>query len=92
MSSIRISRRGAPGPAWACRSPRTSLKALAERSPEAMLALLLLPLILFAEGTAERVPLPKARISAILYPLVLAGVAALPAALAVLVTYVMAHA
>ena len=51
---------------------------------------MLLPLILFADGTARRVPLPKARISAILYPLILAGIAALPLALAVLVAYVTA--
>ncbi len=58
--------------------------------PEARLALLLLPLIFFAEGTANRVPLPQARISAFLYPLVLAGLAALPVALAVLVVMVTA--
>jgi len=66
--------------------------ALAEGAPESRLALLLVPLILFAEGTADRIPLPRARISALLYPAVLAGVAALPLTLAVLVTYVMAHA
>lgn len=64
--------------------------ALGHGHPEARLALLLLPLIFFAEGTANRVPLPKARISALLYPLVLAGLAALPVALAVLVVTVTA--
>ncbi len=59
---------------------------------DARLGLLLVPLILFAEGTAGRIPLPKARISAFLAPLVLAGVAALPLILAIIVVYVMAHA
>jgi hypothetical protein len=66
--------------------------ALAQTHPEIRLALALIPLILFAEGTARRVPLPKARISAYLYPLVLVGIAALPLALAVLVAYVLAKA
>jgi hypothetical protein len=66
--------------------------ALAHGHPAARLGLLLVPFMFFAEGTAQRVPLPKARISAILYPLVLAAVAALPVALALLVTYVVAHA
>jgi hypothetical protein len=66
--------------------------ALARAEPEARFALLLVPLIFFAEGTARRVPLPQARISVILYPLVLVGLAALPLALAVLVTYVTARA
>jgi hypothetical protein len=64
--------------------------ALAHGHPETRLALLLLPLIFFAEGTANRVPLPQARISALLYPLVLAGLAALPVALAAFVVYVTA--
>lgn len=64
--------------------------ALGHGQPEARLALLLLPLIFFAEGTANRVPLPQARVSAFLYPLVLTGLAALPVALAVLVVYVTA--
>ena len=58
--------------------------ALSQRDPGTLIGLALLPLILFADGTAKRVPLPAARISAILYPLVLAGVAALPLALAAL--------
>lgn len=65
--------------------------ALAQARPDIRLALLLLPLIFFAEGTAQRVPLPAARVSALLYPLVLAGLSALPLALAVLLAYVMAH-
>jgi len=59
---------------------------------DARLGLLLVPLILFAEGTAGHIPLPKARISAFLGPFVLAGVAALPLILAIIVVYVMAHA
>ena len=66
--------------------------ALAQAQPETRPALVMIPLILFAEGTALRVPLPKARISALLCPLVLAGIAALPLALAVLVAYVLAQA
>ncbi len=62
--------------------------ALGQGMPQTRLALLLIPLVFFAESTAQRVPLPKARISTILYPLVLTGVAALPCALAILVTYV----
>lgn len=64
--------------------------ALASTHPAVRPALLLLPLILFADGTARRVPLPKARISAVLFPLVLAGVAALPLILAAAVAYVTA--
>jgi hypothetical protein len=66
--------------------------ALARAQPEARFALMLVPLIFFAEGTARRVPLPQARISAFLYPVVLVGLAALPLGLAVLVTYVTAKA
>jgi hypothetical protein len=43
-------------------------------------------LALFADGTARRVPLPKAGVSAILHPLLLASMALLPLALAVAVT------
>ena len=63
--------------------------ALAQTKPDVRIALVLIPLILFAEGTAQRVPLPEARISTFLYPLVLAGIAALPLGLAVLVAYVL---
>ena len=66
--------------------------ALGHGQPDARLGLLLVPLVLFAEGTAQRVSLPKARISMLLGPLVLAGVAALPLILAIIVVYVMAHA
>jgi hypothetical protein len=62
--------------------------ALASAHPAARPALVLLPLVLFADGTARRVPLPKAKISGLLFPLVLAGVAGLPLLLAVLVAYV----
>ena len=64
--------------------------AVVARDPAARPALVLLPLILFADGTARRVPLPKARISAFLYPLILAGTAALPLVLAALVAWVTA--
>lgn len=66
--------------------------ALAEAQPWVRPAMIFLPLIFFAEGTAKRVPLPAARISSVLYPLVLAGLAALPLALAVVIAYVMAEA
>lgn len=66
--------------------------ALGHGQSDARLGLLLTPLILFAESTAQRVPLPKARISVLLGPLVLAGVAAMPLILAMIVVYVMAHA
>ncbi len=60
--------------------------AFVQRNAGVAVGLVLLPLMLFAEGTAQRVPLPKARISNFLYPLVLAGVSALPLVLAVLIT------
>ena len=66
--------------------------ALGHGFPDVRLPLLLVPLVFFAEGTARRIPLPKARISTILYPLVLAGMAALPCALAVLIAYAMVRA
>lgn len=62
--------------------------ALAQRHPDMRLALLCLPLVLFAEATAQRVPLPAARISALLYPVVLAGLVSLPLALAALISFV----
>jgi hypothetical protein len=62
--------------------------ALAQRHPDMRLALLCLPLVLFAEATAQRVPLPAARISALLYPFVLAGLVSLPLALAALISFV----
>ena len=64
--------------------------AVFQALPHLRPALLLVPLILFADGTAKRVPLPAARISTILYPFLLAGIAALPAVLAVLAAYVLA--
>ncbi len=60
--------------------------AFADRNPHAVLGLIVLPLTLFAEGTARRVPLPKAGITKILYPLVLAAACALPLSIAVLIT------
>ena len=62
--------------------------ALAQGYPELRLALACLPLVLFAEATALRVPLPAARISEVLYPLVLAGLASLPLILAGLIAFV----
>ncbi len=62
--------------------------ALLERDPVTQLGLLLVPFILFADGTARRIPLPDARISQLLYPLALAGIAALPLALGALITFV----
>ena len=63
--------------------------ALFERSPFAGVGLVLTGLILFADGTASRVPLPKAGISRFLAPLVLAGIAVIPLALGAIVTLVM---
>ena len=62
--------------------------ALAQGHPELRLALLCLPLVLFAEATALRVPLPVARISAFLYPLVLGLLVGLPLGLAALISFV----
>jgi hypothetical protein len=53
---------------------------------ERPVGLAILALILFAEGTAGKVPLPKAGVRALLHPLILAGVAALPVILAVVIT------
>lgn len=65
--------------------------ALAHNHPETRLALLLVPMIFFAEGTAKRVPLPEAQVSKLLYPVLLAILAALPLVLAVLLTYATAN-
>lgn len=62
--------------------------ALVQRHPDLRLALLCFPLVLFAEATALRVPLPAARISALLYPLILAGFVSLPLILAGLIAFV----
>lgn len=62
--------------------------ALVQRHPDLRLALLCLPLVLFAEATARRVPLPAARISGLLYPLILAVLVSLPLALAALISFV----
>jgi len=48
-------------------------------------------LILFADGTARRVPLPRARVSGLLYLLILGGIALLPLLLAVAVTMGLVH-
>lgn len=60
--------------------------AFVDRNPNVALGLIVLPLTLFAEGTAQRVPLPKAGITKILYPVVLAVACALPVVIAVLIT------
>lgn len=62
--------------------------ALAQRHPDIGLALLCLPLVLFAETTALRVPLPTARISALLYPVIFGGFVSLPLGLAALIAFV----
>jgi hypothetical protein len=62
--------------------------ALARTYPDMRLALICLPLVLFAEATALRVPLPSARISALLYPVILGGLVSLPLALAALIAFV----
>lgn len=62
--------------------------ALAQRHPDMRLALACLPLVLFAEATAMRVPLPAARVSVVLYPLILAGLISLPLILAGLIAFV----
>ncbi|MBD25373.1 MAG: hypothetical protein CMG46_10280 [Candidatus Marinimicrobia bacterium] len=62
--------------------------AIAESDPSARIGLILVPLILFADGTAKHVPMPEARISSILYPIVLGFVASLPLGLGALITFV----
>ncbi|TAL02402.1 MAG: hypothetical protein EPO08_07150 [Rhodospirillaceae bacterium] len=81
---------GAPLPAAAVCPAAAGLFALAwalvARDAATIPGLALAGLILFADGTARRVPLPRARISGLLYPLILAGVALLPMVLAAAVT------
>lgn len=60
--------------------------ALAERSHATLPGIALASLVLFADGTARRVPLPRAGVSALIYPLSLAGIALLPLLLAWAVT------
>ena len=60
--------------------------ALLAHDGAAIPGVILASLILFADGTARRVPLPRARVSGVLYPFVIAGVALLPLVLAVAVT------
>jgi hypothetical protein len=62
--------------------------ALAQGHPDLRLALGVLPLVLFAEATALKVPLPRARISAWIYPLILAFFVSLPLTLAALIAFV----
>lgn len=58
--------------------------ALAERQPESVVGLPVLALVLFAERTARRVPMPAGGISAYLYLLVLAACCAVPVIIAAL--------
>jgi len=58
--------------------------ALAQRHPEAGIGIAVLALVLFAERTARRVPMPGGRISAYLYLAVLAGCCAIPVVIAAL--------
>jgi hypothetical protein len=60
--------------------------AIGAQAPRTLPGIALTGLILFADGTADRVPLPKAGISRILYPLILAGMSLAPIALAAIVT------
>jgi len=52
--------------------------ALSQRHPEALLGLGILTLVLFAERTARRVPMPQGGIAAYLYLCVLAGFCGIP--------------
>jgi hypothetical protein len=65
--------------------------ALVSATVAALPGVILAALVLFADGTARRVPLPRAGISAILYPLILVGMALLPVVLAVAVTVALRH-
>lgn len=56
--------------------------ALAQRQPETLIGLPVLALVLFAERTARRVPMPGGRISAYLYLAVLAAFCAIPVVIA----------
>ena len=60
--------------------------ALIERTPGTAVGVGVSVLILFADGTVRRVPLPQAGISRFLYPLILAATALGPILLAVLLT------
>lgn len=59
---------------------------IADGTTAALAGVGLAVLALFADGTAKRVPLPKAGVTAFLHPLLVAGMALLPLALAVAVT------
>ena len=63
--------------------------ALFERADGTLAGLLVCGLILFADGTARRIRLPRARISRILYTLLLCGASLLPLALAGILTMVL---
>ena len=60
--------------------------ALTGDEPALLPGVTLSALILFADGTARRAPLPHAGISVVLYPAVHVGVALLPLALAAVLT------
>jgi hypothetical protein len=56
--------------------------AISQRHPEALVGLGILALVLFAERTARRVPLPKSGIAGYLYLTILAGCCAIPVVIA----------
>ncbi len=60
--------------------------AVYQRAPSAGPGVVLCGLILFADGTARRVPLPRAGISRFLYPALVVGVALAPVTIATLLT------
>jgi hypothetical protein len=60
--------------------------AFDRRHPGAVPALALLILVLFAARTAQRIPMPRAKIRGVLYVLALAGVCAIPIVLAAILT------
>jgi hypothetical protein len=66
--------------------------ALSQRHPEAVIGLSVLILVLFAERTARRVPLPKSGIAAYLYMGVLAACCAIPIVIAAILVSAAAKA
>ena len=66
--------------------------ALAQRHPETLIGLAVLTLVLFAERTARRVPMPKGGIAAYLYLAVLAAFCAIPIVIAAVLVSAAARA
>ncbi|MDX2144426.1 MAG: hypothetical protein SFV19_13805 [Rhodospirillaceae bacterium] len=60
--------------------------AFDQRHPDMVLALALLILVLFAARTAQRIPMPQAKIRGVLYVAALAGICAIPIVLAAILT------